>query len=214
MRFATHIGDPHGNPQTSPQHADPHGLGAFLRKSIQEIHVDRHVMGWSAGRHVDHPCGDKFRHVLLEKSLNKGEACTIDCPANSQRCVGDFCCINFGGSWWGFPEHSYLSKFPNKMRKKKLAAKSVIRPAPQKEKILNINPARSLPQAIVIFESYAKSGIGGIGGQLFCEEQILQKLHSKMQEALFALRQHTIVSKKLWFPLLYLQIKITPLTYL
>ena len=56
-KFATHMGDPHGDPQTSPQHADPHGLGAVLRKTIQDIHVDRHVVGWSVGRHVDHPCG-------------------------------------------------------------------------------------------------------------------------------------------------------------
>ena len=57
VKFATHMGDPHGEPQTSPQHADPHGLGAFLKKTIQEIHVDRRVVDWSAGRHVDHPCG-------------------------------------------------------------------------------------------------------------------------------------------------------------
>ena len=65
-----HMGDPHGDPQTSPQHTDPRGLGAFSKKTIQEIHVDRRVVGWSAGRHVDHPCGGKFRHGLLEKSLN------------------------------------------------------------------------------------------------------------------------------------------------
>ena len=47
-----HMGDPHGGPQTSP-----HGLGAFSKKTIWEIHVDWHVVGWSAGRHVDHPCG-------------------------------------------------------------------------------------------------------------------------------------------------------------
>ena len=59
-RFAPHMGEPHGNPQTSPQHADPYGLGAFLRKTMQEIHVDRHVVGWSAGRHVDRPCGGQI----------------------------------------------------------------------------------------------------------------------------------------------------------
>ena len=33
--------------------------------------MDRFVVGWSAGRHVDRPCGGgKFRHGLLEKSLN------------------------------------------------------------------------------------------------------------------------------------------------
>ena len=59
-KFAPHMGDPHGAPQTSPQHADPHGFGAFLKKTIQEIHVDRRVVGWSAGRHVDHPCGGQI----------------------------------------------------------------------------------------------------------------------------------------------------------
>ena len=49
------MGDPHGDPQTSPQHAEPHGLGAF-----QEIHVDLRVVGWSAGRYVDHPCGGQI----------------------------------------------------------------------------------------------------------------------------------------------------------
>ena len=51
-----YMGDPHGDPQTSPEHADPHGLGAFSKKTIQEIHVDQRVVGWSAGCHVDHPC--------------------------------------------------------------------------------------------------------------------------------------------------------------
>ena len=54
------MGDPHADPQASPQHADPHRFGAFLKKTIQEIHVDRRVVGWSAGRHVDHPCGGQI----------------------------------------------------------------------------------------------------------------------------------------------------------
>ena len=56
-KFAAHMGDPHGDPESSPPHADPHGLGAFSKKPIQEIHVDRRVMGWYAGIHVDHPWG-------------------------------------------------------------------------------------------------------------------------------------------------------------
>ena len=73
-KFAPDMGDPHGDPQTSPQDADPHGPGAFLNKTIQEIHVDRRVVGWSARRHVDRPCGgSKFRHGLLEKSLRGKE---------------------------------------------------------------------------------------------------------------------------------------------
>ena len=63
------MGDPHGDPQTNP-----HGFLSFLKKTIQEIHVDRRVVGWSAGRHVDRPCGGgKFRHGLLEKSLKIAE---------------------------------------------------------------------------------------------------------------------------------------------
>ena len=59
-KFAPHMGDPHDDPQTSPQDADPHGLLAFLKKTIQEIHVDRRLVGWSAGRHVDRPCGGQI----------------------------------------------------------------------------------------------------------------------------------------------------------
>ena len=44
-KFAAHMGDPYGDPQTSPQHADPHELEALLRKTIQEIHVDQRVLG-------------------------------------------------------------------------------------------------------------------------------------------------------------------------
>ena len=66
-KFAPHMGDPHGDPQASPQHADPHGLCAFLKGAMQEIHVDRRVVGWSAGRHVDHPCGWQISPWLARK---------------------------------------------------------------------------------------------------------------------------------------------------
>ena len=59
-KLVPQMGDPHGDPQTSPQRADPHGLGAFLKKTIQEIHVDRCVVGWSAGRHVDRPSAEQI----------------------------------------------------------------------------------------------------------------------------------------------------------
>ena len=90
------MGDPHGHPQTSPQHADPHGFLAFLKKTIQEIHVDRRVVGWSAGRHVDHPCGGgKFRHGLLEKSLKQLQGARVKLlilrisPLPLFKCLGD-----------------------------------------------------------------------------------------------------------------------------
>ena len=70
-KFALHMGDPHGDPQTSPQHPDPHGLGAFLKKSIQEVHADRGVVGWSVGRHVDHPCGGQISPWLARKVTEK-----------------------------------------------------------------------------------------------------------------------------------------------
>ena len=67
MKFAPQMGDPHGDLQTSPQNADPHGLGAFLMKTIQAIHVDQSVVRWSAGRHVDHPCGGQISPWLARK---------------------------------------------------------------------------------------------------------------------------------------------------
>ena len=32
-KFAFHMGDPHGDPQISPQHADPHGFLVFFKKA-------------------------------------------------------------------------------------------------------------------------------------------------------------------------------------
>ena len=29
------------------------------------------IVGWPAGRHVDHPCAGQFRHGLLEKPLKR-----------------------------------------------------------------------------------------------------------------------------------------------
>ena len=55
--FAPHMGEAHGDPKTSPQHADPHGFLVWFSFKRPEVHVDWRVVGWSAGRHVDHPCG-------------------------------------------------------------------------------------------------------------------------------------------------------------
>ena len=59
-KFAPHMGDPHGDPQTSPQHADPHGLLVWFSLKRHQVHVDQSVVGWSAGRRVDHPCGGQI----------------------------------------------------------------------------------------------------------------------------------------------------------
>ena len=46
-------------------------LVPFLRKPYKKFHVNQRVVGWSAGRHLGHHVGGKFRHGLLEKSLIK-----------------------------------------------------------------------------------------------------------------------------------------------
>ena len=51
-------------------------LYGFLNKRHQ-VHVDRRVVGWSAGRHVDHPRGGKYRHGLLEKSLIQSSSVSV-----------------------------------------------------------------------------------------------------------------------------------------
>ena len=63
-------GDPHGDLQTSPQHADPRGFLVWFSLKRNQVHVDRVVVSWSVGHHVDHPCGGGGNfHGLPEKSL-------------------------------------------------------------------------------------------------------------------------------------------------
>ena len=83
-KFDTHMGDPHGDLQTSPQHADPHGFLVWSSLKRDQVHVDRRVVGWSAGRHVDHPCGGKFRHGLLEKLLTLARVPLTPSPSPSR----------------------------------------------------------------------------------------------------------------------------------
>ena len=44
-------------------------------------------------------------------------------PAPLQRCVGDFCCINFGGFSWGFSWRIFLGTFSHKNEEKKSGEK-------------------------------------------------------------------------------------------
>ena len=41
--------------RTSPKNKGRTGC-CFVKKKHTKLHVDRRVVGWSAGRHVDHPC--------------------------------------------------------------------------------------------------------------------------------------------------------------
>ena len=43
----------------------------YLKKTIQEIHVDRRVVGWSAGRHVDCPWGGQISPWPARKVTEK-----------------------------------------------------------------------------------------------------------------------------------------------
>ena len=51
-----------------PAHNTP--IHMDLGPTMQELHMNRGVVGWSAGRHVTH-VGGKSRHGLLKKSLKK-----------------------------------------------------------------------------------------------------------------------------------------------
>ena len=72
-----HIGDSHGDPQTNPQHADPHGLGAFLRENHTKKSMQFRVLwaGLRVAMSITHVGGGggKFRHGLLAKSLKKSQ---------------------------------------------------------------------------------------------------------------------------------------------
>ena len=87
-KFDPQLSDPHGDPQTSPQHADPHEFLAFRKKTIQEIHVDRRVVGWSADRHVDHPVGGQISPWPARKVTDgrcfPGEGCHLPAEKRTQ----------------------------------------------------------------------------------------------------------------------------------
>ena len=57
-KFAPHMGDPHGDPQTSPQNADSHGFLEWfsLKKAPKSMWIGVLRAGLR-GRHVDNPCG-------------------------------------------------------------------------------------------------------------------------------------------------------------
>ena len=67
-KFATHMGE-HGDPQTSPQHANLHGfLVWFASKRPQVQRIGVLWAGLRVAMWITH-VGGKFHHVLLEKSL-------------------------------------------------------------------------------------------------------------------------------------------------
>ena len=56
-------------------------------------------------------------------------------PAPLQKCVGDFCCIFFGGFAGDFPGGFFRALFPTKMRRKNPATKSAKKSSGPKIKI-------------------------------------------------------------------------------
>ena len=66
-----HMGDAHGDPQTSPQQSDPHGFLVWFSLKRHQVHVDRRVVGCQqVAMWITH-VGGKFCHGLPEKSLTK-----------------------------------------------------------------------------------------------------------------------------------------------
>ena len=70
-KFALHMGDPHGDPQTSPQHADPHGFLVWLSiKGTKSMWIGVLWAGLRVAMWITNVQG-KFRHGLLKKSLSR-----------------------------------------------------------------------------------------------------------------------------------------------
>ena len=110
-KFATHIGDPHGDPQASPQHADPHGfLVWFYLKGPKSMWIGVLWAGLRAAMWITHVRG-KFRHGLLGKSLNfaRLNSQASICPLSKKllwifysNLPGNFALKNGGDFWWIF----------------------------------------------------------------------------------------------------------------
>ena len=63
-KFAPHMGDPHGDPHTSPEHADPDGLGAFLKEPYKtSMWIGVLWAGLPVAMWITHVWA-KFRHGL------------------------------------------------------------------------------------------------------------------------------------------------------
>ena len=69
-KFAPHMGDPHGYPQTGPQHAPIHMdfLYGSLEKGTKSMWIGVLWAGLRVAMWITH-VGGKLRHGLLEKSL-------------------------------------------------------------------------------------------------------------------------------------------------
>ena len=70
-RNCPRMGHPHGDPQTSPQHADPHAClvwSSLERKTPKSIWIGVLWAGLRVAMWITH-MGGKFHHGLLEKSL-------------------------------------------------------------------------------------------------------------------------------------------------
>ena len=80
-KFATHMGDPNGKPQTSPQHADPHGFLVFLKENQKSMWISMLWAGLRVAMWITH-VGGKFRHGLPEKSLIKSNTDKRKLPTN------------------------------------------------------------------------------------------------------------------------------------
>ena len=85
-KLDTNMGDPHGDPQTSPQHADPHGfLVWFSLKGTKSMWIGVLWAGLRAAMWITH-VGGKFRHGLLEKSLiGQSDPCMDKKTGNSTK---------------------------------------------------------------------------------------------------------------------------------
>ena len=77
-----------------PQHADPRGFLVRFSLKRHQIHVDQRVVDWSAGRHVDHPCGRQIspwpaRKVTEDSPLKSWKFKHLEGAGFSQQTAGN-----------------------------------------------------------------------------------------------------------------------------
>ena len=110
-KLATHMGDPHGGPQTSPQHADPHEFLVWLSLKVRDLlkgletttAIKRRSISCNSGG--DCSVSDLSLHFEVLARLCK--SCHFTVVGSQLLYFGGRCECNFSSRRWPFASRQW-----------------------------------------------------------------------------------------------------------